>query len=87
MPPKPYEYYSSHWTSWGDFLGSDYIAGRNRKYINFNKAKEKIKKHNFSSREKYHSWLRASKIQDLPFNPEKHYSQNWNGWSDFLGKV
>ena len=87
MPPKPYNYYSSDWISWGDFLGTDYVAGRNRQYLDFEKAKEKIKNHNISSRKKYHSWIKNSKIKNLPYNPNKHYSQNWNGWSDFLGKI
>ena len=86
MPPKPYEYYKTSWVSWGDFLGTGAIAGKFRKYLNFLKAKDKIKNKNLNSRIEYHSWVSNNNIMDLPYNPDKNYQSDWNGWYDFLGK-
>jgi hypothetical protein len=94
MPYSPEVYYKQEWISWKNFLGYDKKIGRNivrpikekkEPIVNFNVAKEIIKKFNLTKKVDYDKWYVNNKHLRLPSNPRIFYQKNWISWKDFFG--
>jgi len=80
------EYKGKGWTSWGDFLGTGFVATNLRQYPSFEKARNVVRKLGLKSQKEYKDWWRKNKANDLPSQPQKTYKkQGWTSWGDFLG--
>gem|GEM_PF-1016456 len=88
IPATPDKVYRDQgWISWGDFLGTNYIAPKNREFKTFEEAREFIKKYKFKSIQEYFTWARSEdKPNDIPGDPADTYkNKGWTNWGDFLG--
>lgn len=87
IPSSPYSVYKNNgWISWGDYLGSN--TKRNGKELNFNLAREKVRKLNLKSNKEYRVYCKSKKEKNdgIPTNPDKVYlDKGWISWSDWLG--
>lgn len=79
------KYKDSGWVSWGDFLGTDRVATRSLVYVSFDEAKKYLKQFNLTSQPEYFAFWKNEKTVSLPRNPDRTYSEFFNGWADFLG--
>jgi superfamily II DNA or RNA helicase len=90
FPSRPdSSYKNSGWVSWGDFLGTGYVANSKRKYLPYNEAVKITRKLGLSSTE---SWIEHYENNpklhiNLPKYPRQTYKyEGWNGMAEWLGK-
>jgi superfamily II DNA or RNA helicase len=92
IPSNPAVCYKDDgWIDAGDWLGTGYIAQRNRSYIPFQEARAYVHKLGLKS---LGEWLKYTKglltelgrkPDNIPSAPQNKYESNWNGWGDWLG--
>lgn len=80
-------YIKSGWVSWGDWLGSEYVANQQRVYKKHNVAKSFIKKLGLKSVAEWKNYCKSGeKPHDIPNNPDQYYKdEGWIGFGDWLG--
>jgi len=86
----PYSFersYRDQWTTMGDFLGTGFVADKNKVWMSFEKARTLVQKFEFKNRGEYKKEWNAGKIsKDVPATPENVYkNKGWVSWGDFLG--
>lgn len=86
IPAYPNEVYSEEWVSWGDWLGTGYVAHVNRIYRTFEEAREFVRGLKLVGLEEYKLYCRSgNKPSDIPNRPDHVYADKWFNWTDFLG--
>ena len=77
------------WISWGDFLGTGYVATHKRKYIDFEQARNYARNLNLNSISQWDNLYSEGKIRkDVPRYPQQNYAgKGWKGYEDFLDYV
>ena len=86
----PYSFersYPNKWTTMGDFLGTGFIADKNKVWMSFEKARSIVQKLGLKSMDEYKRELNAGKIpKNIPANPNKVYQhKGWESNGDWLG--
>jgi len=96
IPKAPWAVYKENWISMGDFLGTNRIAPRFKKYASYEEAKEFAKSLNLKGKEDWFLYCKGG-IPGLPARPDsipvapdktykrKDYGCKWINWGDFLG--
>jgi len=87
IPSTPSSAYKNKgWESMGEWLGTNYVSGPNRKYLHFDEAKKMIHKLKLKGEQ---DWRVYCKAKDKPFNipgkPDRVYKEFWISWGDWLG--
>ena len=88
IPTNPHTVYKGEgWVDWGDWLGTNYVAHKNREYRPFEEARAFARGLGLKGAEKWHEWTKTGdKPADIPSNPNKVYKgKGWAGWGDWLG--
>ena len=88
IPSNPNSVYlNSGWKGFGDWLGTGIIANFNRKYRNFNEAREFIQSLNLKNSVEWENYRKSiNKPMDIPSNPNITYKDSgWKGIKDWLG--
>jgi len=88
MPIVPHIYYKNKgWKSWGDFLGTDFVAHSLRKYRSFKEAKSYVQKLKIKTVLEWKKYTKSDKLpKDIPAYPTQTYeNKGWKSWGDFLG--
>ncbi len=86
IPKSPSATYKNEWKSWGDFLGTGFIASQHRHYRPFVKAREWARAQGLNTHKDWLNLAAAQKIpEDIPTNVRQVYLAEWKGMSDFLG--
>ena len=86
FPPNPHIIYKKDWISLGEFLGITKIRTITSGWMSFHQAKDFIKTQGITSVTEFNKWKKSGKKPyNFPSNPRSTYSQNWEGWDDFLG--
>ena len=84
VPDRVYK--NKGWISWGDFLGTGYVATFNRVFLSFKEAREFVRKLKFKSKTEWAEYSSSGKRPDnITSNPRAVYKDEWQGWGDFLG--
>ena len=89
IPISPNRVYKGNgWESWGDFLGTNYVANQLRVYRNFEDARSYVHNLNLSSFSEYKKLIKSKKMpSDIPSNPHIVYKKEWVDFNDWLGKA
>ena len=86
IPFKPERNYRSHWQGWGDWLGTQNIAPRNRVFRPFVHARSFARSLGFRIQSEWINWAMSdARPQDMPSNPNQVYPEDWRGYGDWLG--
>ena len=87
IPTNPNVVYKNKgWKSMGDWLGTGYIATRNRQYLQFTEARKYVHTLKIPTQVKWFKFCKSNKKPDnIPTDPHKKYEKEWGGWSDWLG--
>lgn len=88
IPLSPNSVYrKSGWVSWGDWLGSKYIANQQREYRKYDLAKSYVQKLRLKSVSEWKEYCKSGKKPlDIPNNPDQFYKDDgWQGFGDWLG--
>jgi superfamily II DNA or RNA helicase len=86
FPRVPEEAYLNEWVSWPDFLGTDNHHRRKAQCRSFEEAREFARSLNLSGHEEWKKQIKTLPL-DIPKAPNWMYSDEWNGWADWLGTV
>jgi hypothetical protein len=81
LPSHPQQVYKDEWEGWGIFLGTRNI--RNKEWPSYEETKKEAQGIGFKRIADY----RQNRPSHLPSDPERVYSDEWEGWKVFLGKV
>ncbi|MEY3422693.1 MAG: hypothetical protein RIR48_3018 [Bacteroidota bacterium] len=75
------------WKSWGDWLGTGYVANQLKKYKSFEEAREFVHKLKLKSNNEWKDYCKSGKKPKIiPANPNTAYKhQGWKNWGDWLG--
>lgn len=87
IPGHPAKVYrDSGWKGMGDFLGTDTIPSRNRKYCSFEEAKGIAKNIGIKTWKEWQNFSKSGKRPlNIPCSPEQVYkNKGWINWGDFL---
>jgi len=88
IPATPHRTYQNQgWTSSGDWLGTGYIANRNRQYKSFVEARNYIRTLKLKNQHDWNKFVKSNKKpNDIPTNPNVVYkNKGWKRLGDFLG--
>jgi hypothetical protein len=93
IPVRPAQTYANTgWTSWGDFLGTGYVAQRLRTYRPFRQARAYARSLGLTSKSEWLAFVRGDRPDkgtlptDIPRHPNLRYAKSgWTSWGDFLG--
>ena len=88
IPTNPNVIYKKKdWVSYGDWLGTGYIACRNRKYLPFKEARDFVRGLNLRNSAEWRKYSKSSKKPvDIPTNPNVVYkNKGWIDMGDWLG--
>ena len=87
IPNGPHQVYKNKgWKSWGDFLGTGYIANRNRTYLSCEEAKKVIHKLGIKSKKEWQIYSKSERPDNIPSSPNRIYkNKGWKGFGDWLG--
>lgn len=91
IPPNPDEIYRPEWRGWDDWLRSE----NNTKFLSFEEARSFARKLELINEKEWHKYTKGllnsghiySHIKipdDIPLNPDRVYTIEWNGWKDWL---
>ncbi len=89
IPANPNVVYAGFgWTNWGDWLGTNRIAVRHKKFRSFEDGRYFAKSLNFKSVAQWQAFASSNKRpEDIPAGPPAVYkNKGWINWSDWLGK-
>jgi len=90
IPVRPdYVYRDSGWKSWGDWLGTGFVAYRLREHRPFEEARAFVHKLNLKNTGEWNQYCRSGdKPDDIPTNPGRTYKDSgWKNWWDWLGNI
>jgi hypothetical protein len=90
IPKYPADFYkkTGEWTSWGDFLGTDYTHPRDIEFAPWPRAREFARGLGLEGKADWSRYCESGKKpQDIPRNPAHYYkkTEEWTDWGDFLG--
>lgn len=84
IPKSLSDYYKGEFVSWGDVLGTNYVAPQRRSYRLFEEARKFAQALCLKNREEWKEYCKSGdKPEDIPSHPT-HYKK-WTYWGDFLG--
>ncbi len=85
-------YHNKGWTSWGDWLGSDSVAFKLKKYRSFEEARIFARKLGLKSSTEWQKYIHNMMPEkgllpdDIPMSPDvKYKNHGWQNWGDWLG--
>ena len=79
-------YKDTGWMGYGDWLGTGKVSSHNRTYRPFEEARNFVHQFYFENQKDWQNWSKSGeKPDDIPTHPHNIYSDNWNGWKDWLG--
>lgn len=93
VPANPPQFYKEGgWSSWGDWLGTGYVANQLRNYRAFAQARDFARRLGLKSKEEWKRYVRGKLSsgsglpKDIPRNPWFTYAgEGWAGIADWLG--
>ena len=89
LPSAPERVYKhSGWISWGDWLGTGYIASQKRQYLPFKQARKYARNLKLKTIRDWKKIGFANLPPDIPASPDNIYKNSgWTNWVDWLGTI
>ena len=88
IPSAAEKVYRNKWISWGDWLGTETPAPKDKRFIAFEEAREHVRSLNLKSYAEYKDYCKLGKMRkDIPAVPDVAlaYKEKWISWGDWLG--
>lgn len=86
VPVAPETVYKKEWNGWADWLGTGIIANMKRKFLPFEEGREFAQSLHLKSSSEWEDYRLENRLpKDIPTHPERTYSNEWEGWGDWLG--
>ena len=86
IPYEPRTVYKAEWQSWGDWLGTGYVATYQRDYRPFPEARDFVRSLGLKNAAEWRDYCGSGKKpDDIPSVPYSVYAAEWRLWGDWLG--
>ena len=86
IPAAPQKVYKAEWRGFGDWLGTDTVAPRDRQYRSFQAARAFVRSKELTNQAEWRAFCRSGdKPDDIPATPNVIYKAEWRGMADWLG--
>jgi Phage-integrase repeat unit len=88
IPSNPEKKYKQEgWTNYGDWLGTNTVANKNREFLPFEESREYVHKLGLKSVGEWDEYYKSGKLPPyIPSTPRRTYeNEGWNGFGDWLG--
>jgi superfamily II DNA or RNA helicase len=88
IPSLPERIYKSKgWISMDDWLGAGKVSNRNKKFLNFDEARDYVRTLKLNSNKEWREYCKSRLKPDvIPSSPDgKYKNKGWVNWADFLG--
>ena len=86
IPRSPRTVYASSFVSWGDWLGTDYVASVRRQYLPFVEARAYVHALGLRSEDEWLDYCHSGALPDtLPMTPRLVYGEQFVSMGDWLG--
>jgi superfamily II DNA or RNA helicase len=88
IPASPHLIYEGKgWVSYGDWIGTGYVAHHLRRFRSFKEARAYVRALHLNSETEWRKFRSSGKLpQDIPTNPNRVYAkEGWAGFGDWLG--
>ena len=78
--------YKAEWRGFGDWLGTDAVAPKDRQFRSFQAARAFVRSKGLATKAEWNTFCRSGeKPDDIPATPEGVYKAEWRGFGDWLG--
>ena len=86
IPSSPDRVYKKQWKGYSEWLGTGNPASSEKKFRPWPQTREYIRKQGLKNVRDWYRYCRSgSRPDDIPYNPNITYKQEWKGYPDFLG--
>jgi hypothetical protein len=92
IPSRAQSVYANEgWVSWGDWVGTNAIADRNREFRPFEEACAFVHALRLRSQQEWFAYCKGQMVgkpplpRDIPVGANRAYNGQWRGWSAWLG--
>ena len=87
IPKCPWAVYSKEWKGMGDFLGTDFVAPKYRKFRSFGDQRIFARSLKLGGESEWQKFCKSGKKpDDIHSSPSRAFkNKGWEGWGDFLG--
>jgi Helicase conserved C-terminal domain/Type III restriction enzyme, res subunit len=88
IPANPQQVYRNQgWISWGDWLGTGYVAVGLRNYLPFRQARTYVQRLKLKSVAEWQKYCKSGKKpEEIPAHPYRFYEgEGWSGIRDWIG--
>ena len=88
IPSAPNQIYKNKgWIGWGDFFRTGKVANYNKKFRDFESAREFVRSLGFERQSDWFEFCRlGKKPKDIPYSPNEVYKdKGWKGYGDWIG--
>jgi hypothetical protein len=88
IPSTPQKHYKNKgWVNNGDWLGTGMIRHRDRKYLEFSKARDYVQKLELKNNKEWREFTKSGKLpKNISTVPDRTYkNKGWKGLGDWLG--
>ena len=76
----------SGWDNWKDWLGSNLVETKKRKFLHFKDAREFVHSLNLKDSKDWRAYCKSGyKPSKIPSSPNNYYQKKWDGIGDWLG--
>jgi hypothetical protein len=90
IPLSPQMVYKNKgWAGWGDWLGTNHLAPKDRIFLSYQEAREYVRNLHLKNSNEWRTWAKsAARPIYIPANPARTYESNgWKGIDDWLGSI
>ena len=78
--------YPNKWKGWGDWLGTEYVAHKDRVYRTFEEARKFVRSLGLKNSYEWKEYCKSgNKPDDIPADPSYYYKKYFKGIGDWLG--
>lgn len=86
IPSSPHLIYKNDFDSWADWLGTNNIAMKDKKFLSFHEARKFSRELGLKNIEEWSNWAKSPKRpKNIPAGPASIYKSEWISWGDWLG--
>ena len=88
IPTSPHTVYKNDgWVSYGDWFGTGVIAAKNKKFRDFETARDYVREKKFLNQKEWRDFIKSrKKPEDIPSSPSETYkNEGWISYGDWLG--
>jgi hypothetical protein len=83
IPSNPQKIYKKEWSGYKNWLSSEKFSNKNK--LTYEEAKKNVHSLGLNTHKEWVEYFKNNSLDKIPFNPQRTYKENWEGWNMWLG--